>query len=140
MTETERLTIKEALPKGKAQDTKVGEVEKPDIKLEAITRTIGVGNGDGRIKTEAFEIRVPLEIRLMIKEILTRLGTKNAIPDGRFIRYRLVQTIGAEVYKKMLRMQNDFLANFRMIPVFGITPKALQHALTCLTTPQMNTK
>jgi hypothetical protein len=108
MTEAERVTIQEALPKGKAKDTEEGEVEKPDIKLEATTRTIGFGNGDGRIKTEAFKIRVPIEIRLMIKEILTRLGTKNAIPDGRFIPYGLVQTVGAEVYKKMLRMQNDF--------------------------------
>ena len=37
------------------------------------------------------------------------------------------QSVGAEVYKKMLRMQNEFLANFRMVPVFGITPKALKH-------------
>jgi hypothetical protein len=27
----------------------------------------------------------------------------------------------------MLRLQNNFLTNFRMIPVFGITPQALQH-------------
>jgi hypothetical protein len=40
-----------------------GEVPKPDLKVEAVSHTIGYGNGDGRIKTaEAFEVRVPLEI------------------------------------------------------------------------------
>jgi hypothetical protein len=106
MTETERLTIKEALPQRKPQDTEEVEVEQPDIKLEAITHMIRFVNGNGRIKTETFEIQVPLEICLMIKEILTHLGTKNKIPDGRFIPY------GLEVYKKMLRMQNEFLTNF----------------------------
>jgi hypothetical protein len=129
MTEAERVKITTTLPPGKKQEQplEAGEVLKPEIKVEAVTRTIGYGNGDGRIKTEAFELRVPLEIRLDIKEILTRLGNKNAVPEGRFIPYGLVQTVGAEVYKKMLRLQNDFLTNFRMIPVFGITPQALQH-------------
>jgi hypothetical protein len=45
-------------------------VPKPDIKLEVIPRTIGYGSGKGRIKMEAFEIRVPLEIRQEIKEII----------------------------------------------------------------------
>jgi hypothetical protein len=130
MTETGRVKkITATLPSGKKQEQalEAGEVLKPEIKLEAVTRTIGCGNGDGRIKTEAFELRVPLEIRLDIKEILTRLGNKNAIPEGRFILYGLVQTVGAEVYKKMLHLQNDYLTNFRMIPVFGITPQAIKH-------------
>jgi hypothetical protein len=127
MTEAERRKIQDVLQTEEKKDTEEGEVVKPDIKLEATTRTVGYGNGDGRIKTEAFEIRVPMEIRLEIKEILTRLGNKNSVPEGRFIPYGLVQTVGAEVYKKMLRMQNEFLTNFRMIPVFGITTKALQH-------------
>jgi hypothetical protein len=29
----------------------------------------------------------------------------------------------------MLRLQNDFLATFRLVPVFGITPNALQHVI-----------
>jgi hypothetical protein len=57
------------------------------------------------------------------------LGTKEKIPVGRFIPYGLVQTVGAEVYKKMLRMQNDYLTNFRLVPVFGITPQALRHVI-----------
>jgi hypothetical protein len=126
MTEAERvkIKIKDTLPAGKKQDAEEGKILSPDIKLEIISR---YGNGDSRIKTEAFEIRVPLEIRLDIKEILNRLGNKDLFPSGRFIPYGLVQTVGAEVYKKILRMQNDFLTNFRMIPVFGITPQALKH-------------
>jgi hypothetical protein len=127
MTEAERRKIQEALTTEEKQDTEKGEVVKLDIKLEVTTRTVRYGNGDGRIKTEAFEIRVPMEIRLEIKEILTCLGNKNSVPEERFLPYGLVQTMGTEVYKKMLRMQNNFLTNFRMIPVFGITPKALQH-------------
>jgi hypothetical protein len=99
MTETERLKITEILPKIKPnQDKEEGEVPQPDIKLEEITRTIGYGNGDGRIKTEAFEIQVPLEIRQEIKEIMTRLGNNGGMPAGRYIPYGLVQTVGAEVY------------------------------------------
>jgi hypothetical protein len=127
MTKAERSKIQEALNTEQKNDTEEGEVVKPDIELEETTRTVGYGYGNGRIKTEAFEIRVPMEIRIEIKEILTCLGKKNSVPEGRFIPYGLVQTVGAEVYKKLLRMQNGFLMNFRMIPVFGITPKALKH-------------
>ena len=126
MTEAERLAIKAAMQTSKPTEAEEGELDIPDIKLDAITRTIGHGNGDGRVKTEAFEIRVPLEIRLIIKEILTRLATQDEIPDGRFIPYGLVQTVGEAVYKKMLCMQNEFLTAFRMIPVFGLTPTLLQ--------------
>jgi hypothetical protein len=53
----------ELLPPAKQQaDAEEGEVKTPDIKIKAISRTIRYGNGDGRIKTEAYEIRVPLEI------------------------------------------------------------------------------
>jgi hypothetical protein len=129
MTESERLEIQKALPPGKKEDTEEGEIIPPEIKLEVVARNLGYGNGDTRIKTEAFEIRVPLEIRIAIKEIMTRLGTKDLFPKGRFIPYGLVQTVGAEVYKKMLRMQNDYLTNFRIVPVFGITPQALNHVI-----------
>jgi hypothetical protein len=38
--------------------------------------------------------------------------------------------VGAAVYKKMSRMQNDFLTNFRiLVLVFGITPQALKHII-----------
>jgi hypothetical protein len=30
----------------------------------------------------------------------------------------------------MLRMQNEFLTNFRIVPVFGITPQALLHVIS----------
>jgi hypothetical protein len=128
MTEAERKKIKQLIPatKKRAHD---GETQRPDIKLEVVTCTIGYGNGPGRIKTNAFQICVPLKIRLEIKEILTQLGSKEQIPDGRFIPYGLIQTVGAEVYKKMLRMQNQFLEDFRMIPIFGITPTALEHII-----------
>jgi hypothetical protein len=128
MTETERKRIKQLIPATKKR-THDDETQRPDIKLEVVARNIGYGNGPGRIKTDAFEIRVPLEIRLEIKEILTRLGSKEKIPDGRFIPYGLVQTAGAEVYKNMLRMQNQFLEDFRMIPIFGIIPTALEHII-----------
>ena len=107
-----------------------GEIIKPDIKLEVVSRTIGYGNGDTRIKTEAFEIRVPLEIRQEIKELMTRLGNNGGMPAGHYISYGLVQTVGEEVYKKMLRLQNDYLTNFRLIPLFGISPLALLHQIT----------
>ena len=129
MTDAEKIKINALLPAPKNTTVEEGEVIKPDIKLEAVARTIGFGNGESRIKTEAFEIRVPLAIRLLIKEILTRLGTHNALPEGRFIPYGLVQSVGSEVYKKMLRMQNIFLTNFRTIPVFGILPQALHHVI-----------
>jgi hypothetical protein len=128
MTEAERGQIETKLAPNKKQTTKEGDIQ-PDIKLEVNTRTIGYGNGDTRIKTEAFEIRVPIEIRLEIKEIMTRLGSKNLIPAGVFVPYGLAQTVGVEVYKKLLRMQNEYLTNFRIIPVFGITPQALQHVI-----------
>jgi hypothetical protein len=101
---------------------------KPDIKLDTINCTTRYGNGGSRIKPEAFELRVLLEIRLeIIKAILTRLGNKNMVPAGRFIPYELVQTIRADVYKNMLRMQNEFLTNYQTIPVFGIAAQAFKH-------------
>jgi hypothetical protein len=99
MTEAERKKIKQFIPATKKRAHN-GETQRPDINLEVVPCTIRYGNGPGPIKMDAFEIRVPLEIRLEIKEILTRLGSKEQIPDGRFIPYGLVQTVGAEVYKK----------------------------------------
>jgi hypothetical protein len=61
---------------------------------------------------------------------MMRLGTNVKILSGRFIPYGLVQTVGAKVYKKVLRMQNDFLTNFRIVPVFGIIPQAWQLMIT----------
>lgn len=131
MTEAEQVKINNLLPNPKDDNAaEEGEVVKPDIKLEAVARTIGFGNGDDRIKTEAFEIRVPSPIRLLIKEILTRLGTQNSLPEGRFIPYGLVQSVGSDVCKQMLRMQNAFLSNFRMMPAFGLLPQALQHVIS----------
>ena len=129
MTDDEQSKINELIPQPTNPTVEEGEIVRPDIKLEAYARTIGYGNGEGRIKTEAFEIRVPLPIRLIIKEILTRLGTQDAMPEGRFIPYGLVQSVGSDVYKKMIRMQNVFLTNFRTIPVFGILPRALEHII-----------
>jgi hypothetical protein len=130
MTKTEHTKLQELLPQTKQPEAEDGEIQTAAIKLEAISRTIGYGNGDARIKTKAFEIRVRLEIRIEIKEIMMRLGTNAKIPPGRFIPYGLVQTVGVEVYKKMLCTQNDFLTNFRIVPVFGIIPQALEHMIT----------
>ena len=132
MTPTERETIKGLLPASKKRDN-TGDELNPEIKLEVIARHLGYGNGDDRIKTDAFEIRVPIEIRIEIKEILTRLGSKGTIPEGRFIPYGLAQTVGADVHKQMIRMQNDFLKNFRVIPVFGLLPSALAHKIMVTT-------
>ena len=129
MTTAETEKIKELLVTSKKRDN-TGDELKPEIRLEVMARHIGFGNGDARIKTDAFEIRVPLEIRIEIKEILTRLGNKGTIPEGRFIPYGLAQTVGANVHKQMIRMQNDFLRNFRVIPVFGLLPSALSHEIT----------
>ena len=63
------------------------------MKVEVIARHLGYDNGDDRIKTDAFEIRVPIEIRIEIKEILTCLGNNSNIPKGRFIPYSLTQSI-----------------------------------------------
>ena len=122
MTDDEQSKINNLLPQPKNSSAEEREIVRPDIKLKAYARTIGYGNG-------AFEIRVPLPIRLLIKEILTHLGTQDAMPEGRLIPYGLVQSIGSKVYKKMIRMQNVFLTNFRTIPVFGILPSALQHII-----------
>ena len=100
MTDNEQSKINDLLPQPKNSTAEEGEIARPDIKLEAYARTIGYGNGEGRIKTEAFEIRVPLPIRLLIKEILNRLGTQDAMPEGRFIPYGLEKSVGSEVYKK----------------------------------------
>ena len=126
MTPIERETIKGVLPASKKRDN-TGDELKPDIKLEVLARHLGYGNGPDRIKTDAFEIRVPIEIRIEIKEILTRLGNNGTFPEGRFIPYGLTQTVGADVHKQMIRMQNDVLRNFRVIPVFGLLPSALAH-------------
>ena len=85
------------LPASKKCDNN-GDKWKPEIKLEVITRNLGYGNGDDRIKTDAFEIRVPIEIRMEIKEILTRLGNNGTIPKGRFIPYGLTQSVGTKVH------------------------------------------
>jgi hypothetical protein len=140
MTETEHLTIKEALSQGKPQGIEEGEVEQPDIKLEAITHTIGFGNGDGRIKTEAFEIRVPLEICLMIKEILTQLGTKNAIPDGRFIPYGLVQTIARKSTNRCCTCKTTFSLILGWSLSLESHPKHSNTHLTLLTRTPMSIK
>jgi hypothetical protein len=129
MTESEQAQLNKLLPEPKLSDAEEGEIAKPKIKLEVVACTIGCGNEENRIKTDAFEIRVPLAVRLIIKEIMTRLGNQEAIPEGRYIPHGLVQNVGAEVCKMMLRMQNSFLNNFPMIPVFGITPQALQHVI-----------
>jgi hypothetical protein len=73
MTDAEQVKVNELLPTPKNATAEEGEIFKPDIKLEAVARTIGFGNGDDRIKTEAFEIRVPSPIRIIVKEIMTRL-------------------------------------------------------------------
>jgi hypothetical protein len=112
MTADEITKIKELLPASKKRDN-TGKVFKPEIELEVvIARNIGFGNGPTRIKTDAFEIRVPIEICIPIKEILTRLSTKGSIPEGRSIPYGLSQSVGVNVHKQMIRMQNDFLINF----------------------------
>jgi hypothetical protein len=90
MTEVEQVKINALLPTPKKSTAKEGETIKPDIKLKAVARAIGSGNGDNRVKTEAFKIRVPLPVRLIIKEIMTRLGTHNLLPEGQFIPYGLV--------------------------------------------------
>jgi hypothetical protein len=68
MTESERLDIQKALPPGKKEDTEEGEIIPPEIKLEVVNRNLGCGNGDTRIKTEAFEIRVPLKFALQSRK------------------------------------------------------------------------
>ena len=128
MTDAERAKIATLVPTTKKRDHS-GEVEETDLKLEIVTRTIGFGNGAGRLKTDAYEVCVPLAIRLEIKEILIRLGSKDLIPDGRFIPYGLAQTAGTEVYKNMLRLQNIYLGDFRLVPVFGLTHQALDHVI-----------
>ena len=128
MTPIEPEKIKGLLPASKKRDN-TGDELKPDIKLEVLARHLGYGNGPDRIKTDAFEIRVPIEIRIEIKEILTRLGNNGTFPEGHFIPYGLTQTVGADVHKQMIRMQNDFLRNFRVIPVFGLLPSALAHKI-----------
>jgi hypothetical protein len=139
MTETERENTKEALPASKKCDN-TGEVLKPAIKLEVAAPNIAFGNGEARIKTDAFEVRVPLEIRIQIKEILTRLGSKGLIPEGRFIPYCLTQLVGMNAQKQMIRMQNDFLADFRVIPVFGLIPAALAHEIVICNADQTETR
>jgi hypothetical protein len=99
-----------------------------EIKLEVIACNIAFGNGKAHIKTAAFEVQVPLGIHIQVKEILTRLGSKGLIPEGHFVLYGLTQLVGANVHKQMIRMQNDFLADFR-IPVFGLIPAALAHEI-----------
>jgi hypothetical protein len=66
MTEQEKEKIKELLLASKKHHEE-GEIAKLDIKLEVVAHGIGLGNGAGRIKTNAFEVRAPLEIRLPIK-------------------------------------------------------------------------
>ena len=119
MTPNERETVKGLLPASQKRDSTGDELE-PDIKLEAIARHFVYGNGADRIKTKAFRIRVPIEIRIEIKEILTQLGNNGTFPEGYLIPYSLV---GADVHKQMIRIQNDFLRNFRVIPVFGLFPR-----------------
>jgi hypothetical protein len=138
MTTDERTKINELLPAGKKRDN-TGDELKPEIKVEVIARHIGFGNGDDRIKTDAFEIRVPLAIRIEIKEILTRLGNKGTLPKGRFIPHGLAQSVGANVHEQMIRMQNDCLLNFRVIPVFGILPSALAHEILIMNPDQTKT-
>jgi hypothetical protein len=52
MTDAEHIKLHDLLPAPKNTTTaKEGEVIKPAIKLEAVARTIGFGNGEARIKT-----------------------------------------------------------------------------------------
>jgi hypothetical protein len=139
MTTKETSKSKSLLPASKKRDN-TGDELKPEIKLEVIARHVGFGNGNDRIKTDAFEIRVPIEIRIEIKEILTRLGNKGTLPEGRFIPYGLAQSVGTNVHKQMIRMQNDFLLNFCVIPVFGLLPSALSHEITISNKDQTNTR
>ena len=139
MTADEIANIKALLPASNKRDN-AGETLRPDIKLEVIARSIAFGNGAARIKTDAFEVRVPLEIRMPIKEILTRLGNTNTIPEGRFIPYGLAQSVGANVHKQMIRMQNDFLADFRVVPVFGLLPAALAYEIDILNDDDTETR
>jgi hypothetical protein len=82
MTADEIANIQELLPVKKKRDN-MNDNPKPVLKLEVVARSIGFGNGDTRIKTDAFEVRIPIEIRIPIKEILTRLGNQGLIgPRG----------------------------------------------------------
>jgi hypothetical protein len=98
MTQLETEQVKELYPASNKHNEE-GEVAPLNLKLEVVARGIGFGNGAGRIKTDAFEVRVPLEIRLPMKEILSRLGHKGLLPEGRFIPYGLAQSVGVDVYK-----------------------------------------
>ena len=119
MTTVKRKKIKGLLLASRKRDNTGGKL-KPDIKLEVLACHLGYSNGDDRIKTDAFEIRVPIEIRIEIKETLTLLYNNGTIPDCRFIPYGLTQSAGAEVHKQMICMQNALFRNFRVIPVFGL--------------------
>ena len=79
MTTNKSAKIKGLLPASKKRDNTRDELT-PEIKLKVIARHIGFGNGNGRIKTEAFEIKVPIEIGIEVKEILTCLGNKGTHP------------------------------------------------------------
>jgi hypothetical protein len=56
MTSDERTKINGLLPAGEKRD-KTGNELKREIKVEVIARHIGFGNGDDRMKMDAFEIR-----------------------------------------------------------------------------------
>ena len=48
----EKIKINKLLSKPQNSTTEDGEIIKPDIKLKAVARTIGFGNGEARIKTK----------------------------------------------------------------------------------------
>ena len=66
-----------------------GDKFKPEIKLKVIVCHLGFGKGDDRIKTDSFEIRLSMEMRIEIEEILTHLRNNGTLPEGGFIPYGL---------------------------------------------------
>ena len=56
MTGDEQSRINDLIPQPANSTAEEGEIVQPDIELEAYARTIGYGNGEGPIKTEALSL------------------------------------------------------------------------------------
>ena len=83
-------------------------------------KTIGNGNESNRISTTSFDIRCNSKDSSLLKKLLTIYSEDHNnnltfIPDG------LLEMTRAEIYRRQIIFQNNFIVSMAIIPNYGAT-------------------
>ena len=94
---------------------------------------MGLGNGNTRVTTVAYELRCHPAHTALLKLILIQVSVLDpvSLSDNHihFIPYGLLQTTDATTVKNQITQQNRFLPQTGIFPVLNITPKTMNSGL-----------